>query len=415
MMVGAAAHAAPAVRLRHQHRRPPHPDRRLRPGSQRRVARPRAQPRGDRLLRRGRRTCASYDEIERALRAGTARVALVIPPRFASDLRARPHRAGAARRRRLRSADGRQRDQHRRVAGRRALDASSLVARLRATGRRRRVQPIALEPNTWYNPELRTAVYVVPGLVGVILTMTMVMLTVDGDRARARARHARAADRLAGASASSWWSARSCPYVGDRLRADDADPAGRARWCSTCRCVGSLPLLYALAFVFIAANLALGLFFSTLAKTQQQAMQMSFFFLLPNILLSRLHVPVRGACRGPRSGCRRRCRSPTSCASCAASRSRARGFADVARRAGLAGRDPRSCWSRSRRCASARSSSDATSDAISDATWPAGRPAQREVGEDLRPRADQRDLRAEARAAVGARARAELMPAAAMP
>jgi len=54
---------------------------------------------------------------------------------------------------------------------------------------------------------------------------------------------------------------------------------------------GQLALLYALAFLFIAANLALGLFFSTLAKTQQQAMQMSFFFLLPNILLSGFMFP----------------------------------------------------------------------------------------------------------------------------
>jgi ABC-2 type transport system permease protein len=54
---------------------------------------------------------------------------------------------------------------------------------------------------------------------------------------------------------------------------------------------GSLSLLYALAFVFIAANLAVGLFFSTVAKTQQQAMQMSFFFLLPNILLSGFVFP----------------------------------------------------------------------------------------------------------------------------
>jgi ABC-2 type transport system permease protein len=43
--------------------------------------------------------------------------------------------------------------------------------------------------------------------------------------------------------------------------------------------------------MFIAANLALGLFFSTIAKTQQQAMQMSFFFLLPNILLSGFMFP----------------------------------------------------------------------------------------------------------------------------
>src|ERR1700736_5164044 len=54
---------------------------------------------------------------------------------------------------------------------------------------------------------------------------------------------------------------------------------------------GSLSLLYSVASLFIAANLALGLFFSTLAKTQQQAMQMSFFFLLPNILLSGFMFP----------------------------------------------------------------------------------------------------------------------------
>jgi ABC-2 type transport system permease protein len=54
---------------------------------------------------------------------------------------------------------------------------------------------------------------------------------------------------------------------------------------------GSLTLLYAMALVFIAANLALGLFFSTLARTQQQAMQMSFFFMLPNILLSGFMFP----------------------------------------------------------------------------------------------------------------------------
>jgi ABC-2 type transport system permease protein len=58
--------------------------------------------------------------------------------------------------------------------------------------------------------------------------------------------------------------------------------------------VGSIGLLYITAFVFITANLAVGQFFSTLAKTQQQAMQMSFFFLLPNILLSGFMFPFEG-------------------------------------------------------------------------------------------------------------------------
>src|SRR5881392_3907661 len=54
---------------------------------------------------------------------------------------------------------------------------------------------------------------------------------------------------------------------------------------------GNVALLYGVAFVFIVASLALGLFVSTLVRTQQQAMQASFFFVLPNILLSGFMFP----------------------------------------------------------------------------------------------------------------------------
>mgnify|MGYP003675062747 CR=1 FL=1 len=58
--------------------------------------------------------------------------------------------------------------------------------------------------------------------------------------------------------------------------------------------VGSVVLLYVVAFVFIAANLAVGITFSTVAKNQLQAMQMAFFFFLPSILLSGFMFPFRG-------------------------------------------------------------------------------------------------------------------------
>jgi ABC-2 type transport system permease protein len=58
--------------------------------------------------------------------------------------------------------------------------------------------------------------------------------------------------------------------------------------------VGSLVLLSTVLLLFIAANLALGFTFSTVAKNQLQAMQMSFFFLLPSILLSGFMFPFRG-------------------------------------------------------------------------------------------------------------------------
>jgi ABC-2 type transport system permease protein len=65
-------------------------------------------------------------------------------------------------------------------------------------------------------------------------------------------------------------------------------------WFFDVRVDGSLSLLYACSLLFIAACLAIGLVFSTVARTQQQAMQMSFFFLLPNILLSGFMFPFEG-------------------------------------------------------------------------------------------------------------------------
>jgi ABC-2 type transport system permease protein len=58
--------------------------------------------------------------------------------------------------------------------------------------------------------------------------------------------------------------------------------------------VGSLVLIYGIALLFIAANLAMGITFSTLAKNQLQAVQMAFFFFLPSILLSGFMFPFRG-------------------------------------------------------------------------------------------------------------------------
>jgi len=58
--------------------------------------------------------------------------------------------------------------------------------------------------------------------------------------------------------------------------------------------VGSIPLLLALALLFIVAHLAVGITFSTLARNQRQAMQMGMFFFLPNILLSGYMFPFRG-------------------------------------------------------------------------------------------------------------------------
>jgi ABC-2 type transport system permease protein len=163
-----------------------------------------------------------------------------------------------------------------------------MLMRLGAAGRGLG-EPVSLEPNTWYNPDLRTAVYVVPGLIGVILTMTMVMLTA---MAIARERERGTLEQLIVSPITRFELVvgKILPYVViGYVQMTLILLAGRVVF--RVPLVGSLGLLYILVFAFIAANLALGLFFSTLAKTQQQAMQMSFFFLLPNILLSGFMFP----------------------------------------------------------------------------------------------------------------------------
>ena len=229
-----------------------------------------------------------YDEIEHALRAGRARVGLVIPARFSSDLtRGQPTQVQLI-------VDG---SDPQTVASA-TNTAASLVAarssqlmvrRLAGQGAGAPLAPIQLEPNTWYNPDLRTAIYIVPGLVGVILTMTMVMLTA---MAIARERERGTLEQLIVSPVKNieLVLGKIAPYIViGYVQMTLILLAGRVVF--DVPLVGSLAMLYALAFVFIAANLALGLFFSTLAKTQQQAMQMSFFFMLPNILLSGFMFP----------------------------------------------------------------------------------------------------------------------------
>ena len=152
--------------------------------------------------------------------------------------------------------------------------------------------PIDLRIHRRYNPEGLTRYNIVPGLIGTILTMTMVMMTafaITRERERGTmenlfATPVRPIEVMIG---------KIAPYivvgylqVGVILLA--------ARILFAVPMVGSLALLSAVLLLFIAANLALGFTFSTVAKNQLQAMQMSFFFLLPSILLSGFMFPFRG-------------------------------------------------------------------------------------------------------------------------
>lgn len=143
-----------------------------------------------------------------------------------------------------------------------------------------------------FNPEGLTEYNIVPGLIGVILTMTMVMMTA---MAMTRERERGTYENLIAMPAQpvEVMIGKIAPYVLVGYIQASLILVG-ARYIFDVPMLGSLPLLMTVIGIFIAANLALGFAFSTIARSQLQAMQMTIFFLLPSILLSGFMFPFRG-------------------------------------------------------------------------------------------------------------------------
>ncbi|HEV2692828.1 MAG TPA: ABC transporter permease [Verrucomicrobiae bacterium] len=152
--------------------------------------------------------------------------------------------------------------------------------------------PFNLVVQQHYNPENITQYNIVPGLMGVMLTMTMVMITalaITRERERGTMENllstpVRPGEVILG---------KMIPYI----------MVGyvqvflillAAKFLFDVPILGSIPLLLVLVFMFIVAHLAVGITFSTVAKNQLQAMQMAMFFFLPSLLLSGYMFPFRG-------------------------------------------------------------------------------------------------------------------------
>ena len=168
-----------------------------------------------------------------------------------------------------------------------ANDLKGPLADLNATN-----GPIDLRVHSLYNPEINTQYNIVPGLMGVILTMTMIMITglaitreiERGTMENLLSMPTRPSEVLIG---------KIVPYILIGY-IQVAVILIAARFLFHVPMYGSIPLLLVVALVFIAANLAMGITFSTIAKNQLQAMQMTFFVFLPSILLSGFMFPFRG-------------------------------------------------------------------------------------------------------------------------
>lgn len=155
-----------------------------------------------------------------------------------------------------------------------------------------KASPVDLTIHRYYNPEGITQYNIVPGLLGVILTMTMVMIT---SMAMTRETERGTMENLLSMPSKPLevMIGKITPYIGVGA-IQTLVILVTAHFLFSVPFVGSMALLIAGLALFILANLALGFTFSTLAKSQMQAMQLTFFFFLPSILLSGFMFPFRG-------------------------------------------------------------------------------------------------------------------------
>ena len=152
--------------------------------------------------------------------------------------------------------------------------------------------PFELRLQRRYNPEGITQYNIVPGLLGVVLTMTMMMFTAlavtreieRGTMESLLAMPIKPMEIMIG---------KIAPFVLVGF-VQMTIIIGAAHYLFDVPIMGSVWLLVALSTLFAAANLAVGYTFSTFATNQLQAVQMTFFFFLPNILLSGFMFPFRG-------------------------------------------------------------------------------------------------------------------------
>ena len=152
--------------------------------------------------------------------------------------------------------------------------------------------PVELRIHRRYNPEGVTQYNIVPGLMGVVLTMTMVMMT---SLAMTRERERGTMENLLATPVRPLevMLGKIVPYILIGY-VQVAVILAAAAWVFRVPMAGSLALLSAAGVLFIATNLAIGFTFSTLARSQMQAMQMTLFFFLPSMLLSGFMFPYRG-------------------------------------------------------------------------------------------------------------------------
>jgi ABC-2 type transport system permease protein len=228
----------------------------------------------------------SYDEAIAAVDAGQARAAVVLPPDYARSLK----RGRTAAVQVLVDASDP-------TASQSAIGAAQMVGQrlnIALVAARTGVNlatrlPIDVRVRPLYNPALRSAVFIVPGIIGMILSNILIIVTA---LSIVRERESGTLEQLIVTPLAKWeiMLGKIVPYVlVGYVQMTTVLLVGHYVFHVPIR--GPLPALYAATFLFIVANLGLGLFISTLGRTQAQVTQTAFLFLLPNVLLAGFMFP----------------------------------------------------------------------------------------------------------------------------
>lgn len=230
----------------------------------------------------------NYQEVTEAVESGKTKVGIIIPPDYTESIK---HGRSAAVQVIVDASDS--------MTASSAIASAQLIGQIRSqeilAQRLQGIQgrevelPIDIRIRPWYNPDFISPFYMVPGILGIVLTMTMVMIT---SMAIVRERERGTLEQLIVTPMRSHelMLGKIIPYIFvGYVQATLALAVGVLVFDVPLR--GSIALLYGLTTLFIIASLSLGVLISTMAKTQMQAMQMSFFVFLPSVLLSGFMFP----------------------------------------------------------------------------------------------------------------------------
>ncbi|HEX7124125.1 MAG TPA: ABC transporter permease [Gemmatimonadaceae bacterium] len=225
---------------------------------------------------------ASRTELQQAIERGQARAGLIIPPDFEVDLK---RRRTASAQFIIDAADP--------LASQTAISGAALATAMRNAELSRRattlVPRLDVRVRPWYNPALESAAFIVPGVIGILLTLTMTAVTA---LAIVRERERGTLEQLivTPITRSGLMLGKILPFVlVGYVQMTVILLLGRFVFDVPMR--GNVLLLYVLTLPFIVASLAFGLFISTAVKSQVQAVQLSFLVVLPSVLLSGFMFP----------------------------------------------------------------------------------------------------------------------------